>query len=320
MVGRIVGISLYGSGPTRPGAQLNRRIFFASLRLNLASFCKSTVSFLPVPGAEPKSSSGSPAAGRLVEAHAGTFATTALRRLFKDTVLSCLQILPRAYMSPSNRKTAFKLKRPDKLNLNTRISSSHHPAKIGPSNGLSRALAAGRAQDPSGGRGDRNAWAFRRRATFALTVRAAGENAARKVAPHHEPPSSPCLTSAATSGRLFGRETPKREPAGLRCYRPSRCARPRCRPPRRRKYWTRRSLANGWSGTSRRHSDAGRDRPWLFVPLRYFECMVSSPTGRLSRRFQKHWPTDEDNTYVDFVRTVQRARRGRAWAHARCDG
>ena len=54
---------------------------------------------------------------------------------------------------------------------------------------------------------------------------------------------------------------------------------------------------------------AGEDPPTLVgidhgfsFPLRYFEVHGSRPTGPFLDDFQRHWPTDDDNTYVDFVR------------------
>jgi hypothetical protein len=48
------------------------------------------------------------------------------------------------------------------------------------------------------------------------------------------------------------------------------------------------------------HSDSGRHRPRLLVPAALFRGAWSK--ARLARR--RHWPTDEDRTYVDFVLTA----------------
>jgi hypothetical protein len=75
-------------------------------------------------------------------------------------------------------------------------------------------------------------------------------------------------------------------------------------PPSRRKYWTRRGIAE-W--LAERLSEAvptivGIDHGFSF-PLRYFEVHHLLPDWpTFLEDFQHHWPTDEDNTYVDFIR------------------
>ena len=75
-------------------------------------------------------------------------------------------------------------------------------------------------------------------------------------------------------------------------------------PPSPRKYWTRHGLAE-WLVAELR-SDVptivGIDHAFSF-PLRYFEThgLEHDWPGFLDD-FQRHWPTDEDNTYVDFIR------------------
>ena len=75
-------------------------------------------------------------------------------------------------------------------------------------------------------------------------------------------------------------------------------------PPSPRKYWTRKGLAE-WL-VARLAEDkptlVGIDHGFSF-PLRYFEThglLLDWPT--FLDDFQRHWPTDEENTYVDFVR------------------
>ncbi len=75
-------------------------------------------------------------------------------------------------------------------------------------------------------------------------------------------------------------------------------------PPSPKKYWTRRGIAE-WL-VERLAEDiptvVGIDHGFSF-PLRYFEVHGLEPdwAGFLDD-FQKHWPTDADHTYVDFVR------------------
>lgn len=75
-------------------------------------------------------------------------------------------------------------------------------------------------------------------------------------------------------------------------------------PPSPRKYWTRRGVAE-WllaqlSGSER--ALVGIDHAFSF-PLRYFEKhgLPHGWDGFLDD-FHRHWPTDEDDVYVDFVR------------------
>jgi hypothetical protein len=75
-------------------------------------------------------------------------------------------------------------------------------------------------------------------------------------------------------------------------------------PPSARKYWTRRGIAE-WlikilSDSTR--TVIGIDHCFSF-PLRYFEFHGLPPDwATFLDDFRKHWPTDEANTYVDFVR------------------
>jgi len=75
-------------------------------------------------------------------------------------------------------------------------------------------------------------------------------------------------------------------------------------PPSPRKYWTRRGIAE-WLA-ERLAEDVptlvGIDHGFSF-PLRYFEVHHLPPDWpEFLEDFQRHWPTDDDNTYVDFVR------------------
>ena len=77
-------------------------------------------------------------------------------------------------------------------------------------------------------------------------------------------------------------------------------------PPSPRKYWTRRGLTE-WLVAELR-SDvpavAGIDHAFSF-PMRYFETHGlehDCPAWFSGWTFERHWPTDGDNTYVDFIR------------------
>ena len=75
-------------------------------------------------------------------------------------------------------------------------------------------------------------------------------------------------------------------------------------PPSSRRYWTRKGLAE-WL-VERLADDVatlvGIDHGFLF-PLRYFEVHGLLPDWpQFLDDFQRHWPTDEDHLYVDFVR------------------
>src|SRR5260221_9037201 len=82
-------------------------------------------------------------------------------------------------------------------------------------------------------------------------------------------------------------------------------------PPSPRRYWTRRGIAE-WL-VERVAEDVptlvGIDHGFSF-PLRYFEVHRLKPDWpSFLDDFQQHWPTDDDNTYVDFVREGVRQRR-----------
>ncbi len=75
-------------------------------------------------------------------------------------------------------------------------------------------------------------------------------------------------------------------------------------PPSPRKYWTRKGIAH-WL-VERLSEDVptlvGIDHGFSF-PLRYFEVHGLEPNWPpFLDDFQRHWPTDGDHTYVDFVR------------------
>ena len=75
-------------------------------------------------------------------------------------------------------------------------------------------------------------------------------------------------------------------------------------PPSPRKYWTRRGVAE-WLVERIAESAptlVGIDHGFSF-PLRYFEVHTLAPEWpAFLDDFQHHWPTDDDHTYVDFVR------------------
>ncbi len=103
-----------------------------------------------------------------------------------------------------------------------------------------------------------------------------------------------------------GAETPDSSLKGLRVYQASRESMPAEvePPPSRRKYWTRRGLAE-W--LVERLSEeiptlVGIDHSFSF-PLRYFEVHHLEPDwSSFLDDFHKHWPTDDAHTYVDFIR------------------
>ena len=74
-------------------------------------------------------------------------------------------------------------------------------------------------------------------------------------------------------------------------------------PPSPRKYWTRRGIAE-WLADRLAEDVAtivGIDHGFSF-PLRYFEVHQLEPDWpKFLEDFQRHWPTDAEHTYVDFV-------------------
>jgi hypothetical protein len=103
-----------------------------------------------------------------------------------------------------------------------------------------------------------------------------------------------------------GAETPTRGLSGLRAYAATAALPPTevSPPPGVRKHWTRRGLAE-WLATELTNGPptlVGIDHAFSF-PLRYFESHLLPPDwpGFLDD-FHRHWPTDDDNMYVDFIR------------------
>jgi len=103
-----------------------------------------------------------------------------------------------------------------------------------------------------------------------------------------------------------GAQTPTSSLKGLRVYLADRTGPPSEvePPPSPRKYWTRRGVAE-WlveRFSAGRPALVGIDHAFSF-PLRYFETFHLPPDwAAFLDDFQHHWPTDEDHTYVDFVR------------------
>lgn len=103
-----------------------------------------------------------------------------------------------------------------------------------------------------------------------------------------------------------GAETPTSSLKGLRVYMAQGDALPVevPPPPSPRKYWTRRGVAE-WL-VERLAEDVptliGIDHGFSF-PLRYFEAHHLPPDWpAFLDDFRQHWPTDEEHTYVDFIR------------------
>jgi hypothetical protein len=106
-----------------------------------------------------------------------------------------------------------------------------------------------------------------------------------------------------------GAKTPTSSLPGLRVYIADRALLPVevPPPPSPRKYWTRRGIAE-WLV-----EQLGEDRPILVgidhgfsFPIQYFEIHhLPLDWPAFLDDFRRHWPTDEDHTYVDFVRYGQ---------------
>jgi hypothetical protein len=103
-----------------------------------------------------------------------------------------------------------------------------------------------------------------------------------------------------------GAQTPTSSLKGLRVYMADRVSPPvEVLPPLSpRKYWTRRGIAK-WLAerlSEDRPTLVGIDHGFSFT-LRYFEeHHLPHDWAAFLDDFQRHWPTDEENTYVDFVR------------------
>jgi hypothetical protein len=93
---------------------------------------------------------------------------------------------------------------------------------------------------------------------------------------------------------------------GIRVYQTDRVSPPVevHPPPSPRRYWTRKGLAE-WLVerlSEARTTLVGIDHAFSF-PLRYFEVHTIPPDWSVFLDdFQRHWPTDQANTYVDFIR------------------
>jgi hypothetical protein len=108
-----------------------------------------------------------------------------------------------------------------------------------------------------------------------------------------------------------GAQTPTANLKGLRVYMAAGDATPVEEPPPQssrtqspRKYWSRKAIAE-WL-VERLSEDVptlvGIDHGFSF-PLRYFEAHHLRPDWPdFLDDFQRHWPTNEDHTYVDFIR------------------
>ncbi len=103
-----------------------------------------------------------------------------------------------------------------------------------------------------------------------------------------------------------GAQTPTSSLKGLRIYLADQAIPPEevLPPPSPRKYWTRRGVAE-WLVerlTEKVPTLVGMDHGFSF-PLRYFEVHHLPPDWPVFLDdFQRHWPTDQDHVYVDFVR------------------
>ena len=103
-----------------------------------------------------------------------------------------------------------------------------------------------------------------------------------------------------------GARTPTSSLSGLRVYMADRASQPAeiLPPPSPRKYWTRRGIAE-WvveRVSEEQATIVGIDHGFSF-PQQYFETYhLPRDWPAFLDDFQRHWPTDDDYTYVDFVR------------------
>ena len=103
-----------------------------------------------------------------------------------------------------------------------------------------------------------------------------------------------------------GAQTPTQSLTGIRVYSTFPTQEPVeiLPPPSAKKYFTRRGLAE-WLATELRDGPptiVGIDHGFSF-PIPYFEAhKIGRDWPTFLEDFHKHWPTDEDHTYVDFVR------------------
>jgi hypothetical protein len=106
-----------------------------------------------------------------------------------------------------------------------------------------------------------------------------------------------------------GAETADSSLSGLRVYVSASSERPQEQmpPPSNRKYWTRRGIAQWLCAELSKEIPtlAGIDHGFSF-PLAYFDrYSLNHDWPEFLDDFQRHWPTDERATYVDFVRGGQ---------------
>lgn len=101
-------------------------------------------------------------------------------------------------------------------------------------------------------------------------------------------------------------ETPTASLKGLRVYRADHANQPSevIPPSGSKKYWTRRGVAEWLANllAEPQTTLVGIDHGFSF-PLAYFDThSLPHDWQDFLEDFQSHWPTDEDNTYVEFVR------------------
>ncbi len=115
------------------------------------------------------------------------------------------------------------------------------------------------------------------------------------------------MTSTGTSGSTIrGAQTPTSSLKGLRVYAADRARDPTevSPPPSPRRYWTRRGVAE-WLAeqlAGEWPTLVGIDHAFSF-PLEYFEKHdLARDWPEFLEDFARHWPTDRDDTSVDFVR------------------
>jgi hypothetical protein len=118
-----------------------------------------------------------------------------------------------------------------------------------------------------------------------------------------------------------GAETPTSSLKGLRVYHADISEAPTevLAPPSLRKYWTRRGVAEWLVArlSEKPGTMVGIDHGFSF-PLRYFEAHGLKPDWpAFLDDFQRHWPTDDDHTYVDFVREGVRGNGAARMGNAR---
>jgi hypothetical protein len=106
-----------------------------------------------------------------------------------------------------------------------------------------------------------------------------------------------------------GAQTPDSSLKGLRVYQatPKELPVEIPPPPSKRKYWTRRGLAQWLAEQLAQEAPTlvGIDHSFSF-PLRYFEVHWLKPDWpSFLDDFHRHWPTDGEHMYVDFIRNGQ---------------